>query len=167
MIEPLLDSGLSLALSLTANRADAEDSLQSASLKAYRGIDRLQGDDAKPWFLRIVRNEALTLLRRRAHRQSRELSLDEEIANARQAVEATPDKQLLTKEFRATLNRAIAALSVALRETLLLRELEGLSYQEIANVTEVPIGTVMSRLSRARRALAAVLEIEPKQVAQP
>lgn len=165
MIEPLLDSGLNLALSLTANRADAEDSLQAASIKAYRGLDSFRGDDPKPWFLRIVRNEAMRMLRQRHRVRTYELTLDEEIANARSAgigkPESDPAKMLITKEEGFSVRNAISGLSVNLRETIMLRELEGLSYQEIAEVTEVPIGTVMSRLARARNALLKALEADP------
>jgi RNA polymerase sigma-70 factor (ECF subfamily) len=157
-ILPHLDSGLNLAYSITRNRADAEDALQEASIKAYSGWRGLRGTDPRPWFLKIVRNECMNSLRRRNLAQNRELSLDEEIDGVR-ASWVDPAQEVLKNAARKDISKAIDGLSTSLRETLLLREIEGLTYQQIADVTNSPIGTVMSRLARARRALQTVLEL--------
>src|SRR3954466_4721967 len=146
---PHLDAAFNLARWLTRNDHDAQDVVQEAMLRAYRFCDRLRGEP-KPWLLAIVRNACFTWLR--ANRPA-------DVAGAAdddtRADEAPGPETLASRSFdRKLLNEAIAALPAAFREVLVLRELDDLSYKEIAQIAGVPMGTVMSRLARARRLLA-------------
>ena len=149
---PHLDAAYNLARWLVRNDQDAEDVTQDAMLRAYRYADGLRGEP-RPWLLAIVRNTSLSWLK--ANRPA-------ELAGALgvDAAEAEPDKgdgpeaALARDADKRMLNEAIAALPPNFREVLVLRELEELSYKDIARIVDVPIGTVMSRLARARRLLA-------------
>jgi RNA polymerase sigma-70 factor (ECF subfamily) len=148
-ILPHMDAGYNLARWLTRNDQDARDVTQDAALRAYRFLDGLRGAP-KPWFLTLVRNAAMTWLK--TNRPS-------ELAGADSAEDLLTDPETPeTLAFRALdrrmLNEALAALPSHFREALILRELEDLSYKDIARISGVPIGTVMSRLARARRLLA-------------
>jgi RNA polymerase sigma factor (sigma-70 family) len=142
---PHLDSAHNLARWLTGNDADAGDVVQEASVRALRHFDGFHGGDVRPWFLTIVRNCAYTLLAQRP----KTVELDEE-ASLPDFKGESIETALMRDDERAALGRALETLPAEFRETLVLRELEGLSYKEIAAVTETPIGTVMSRLSRGR-----------------
>jgi RNA polymerase sigma-70 factor (ECF subfamily) len=144
LVMPHLDAAFNLARWITRNDHDAEDVLQEAMLRAYRFCDGLRGE-ARPWLLAIVRNACFTWLR----------------ANRPADLAPGPDAEALAaRELdRRLLNEAIGALPAQFREVLVLRELEDLSYREIARVVDAPIGTVMSRLSRARRLLADSLRV--------
>ena len=150
---PHLDAGYNLARWITRNDHDAQDVVQEAALRAYRFFDGLRGE-AKPWLLSIVRNSCFTWL---------QINRPAELAGFDDAVELhaidedSPEVLALRKLDRRMLNEAIAALQTQFREVLILRELEDLSYKEIARITDAPIGTVMSRLARARRLLAESL----------
>jgi RNA polymerase sigma-70 factor (ECF subfamily) len=147
---PHVDAAYNLARWLTRNDHDADDVLQEAMLRAYRFFGGLRGE-ARPWLLAIVRNACWSWLQ--ANRPA-------ELAVADDGAEAdTPGPEaLLARELdRRAVNEAIAALPVPFREALVLRELEDLSYKQIAQIAGVPIGTVMSRLARARRLLAQTL----------
>jgi RNA polymerase sigma factor (sigma-70 family) len=148
---PHLDAAYNLARWLTRNEQDAEDVVQEACLRALRFAGAFRGGDGRPWFLAIVRHASYDWLRRRA---SAELTtpFDEEI-HGRDVEAETPESLLLQTVNREMLQRALDALPLALREVLVLRELEGLSYKQIAEVVNIPIGTVMSRLARARTQL--------------
>jgi RNA polymerase sigma-70 factor (ECF subfamily) len=152
LVMPHLDAAYNLARWLTRNDHDAEDVAQDAMLRAYRHIGGLRGE-ARPWLLAIVRNACMTWLR--ANRPA-ELAgaLDVEAAEGQPDPGDGPDALLLREVDRRILNEAIAALPPQFREVLVLRELEDFAYKDIARITGVPIGTVMSRLSRARRLLA-------------
>lgn len=157
---PLLSDALSLAAWLTGNRADAEDVVQEASLRAYKYLDRFSGDHFRPWLLAIVRNTAMTWLAR--NRSAKVVFLaDAETVSAQAAVEPptadSPEEELARRDLSVEINRAVAALPAEFREVIVLREVQELSYKEIAAVIDAPIGTVMSRLSRARRLLMDVL----------
>ncbi len=157
---PHLSAAYNLARWLTGNEHDARDVVQDACLRAYRSIGDLRGADARPWLLAIVRNAAYSWLR--ANRSAEiGASLDERERDDLLADESEPDPEALAlqKLDRKVVNDAIAALPAAFRETLLLRELEDLSYRDIARVTGAPIGTVMSRLARARRLLAQSFQL--------
>jgi RNA polymerase sigma-70 factor (ECF subfamily) len=146
---PHLDAAYNLARWLTRNDHDAEDVLQDALLRAYRFFDGLRGD-ARPWLLAIVRNACWSWLQ--ANRPAELAVIDEP------EVETPGPEAILAHELdRRAVNEAIAALPVPFREALVLRELEGLSYKDIARIAGVPIGTVMSRLARARRLLMETL----------
>jgi len=118
-------------------------------VRALRHFDGFRGGDAKPWFLAVVRNTALTWL---SHRP-KEAVLDEVRAAPSAAAEASSETELLRSDEREALNRALETLPAEFREAIVLRELEGMSYKDIAAAIGVPIGTVMSRLSRGRRLL--------------
>ncbi len=152
VVMPYVEYGFNLALSLLQNRSDAEDAIQEASVKAYQSVWQLRGEDSRAWFLRIVRNECMNILRTRSQARGKELSFDDEIEVVDQRT-PNPVEVAEGNWTRAAMNEAIGKLSIGLREVLVLREIEGLSYQQIAEVTGTPIGTVMSRLSRARTAL--------------
>jgi RNA polymerase sigma factor (sigma-70 family) len=143
--------------------SDAEDVVQEACLCALRGIEGFSNGDPRAWVLTIVRNAAYSWMRKT--RPTDIVAVDDlEIAEVpglgEQEVES-PEAALIAKTDAALLNAAIAALPSLFRETLVLRDIQGLSYREIAEVSGAPIGTVMSRLSRAPRALiASVTKIE-------
>jgi len=134
---------------------DANDIVQEAFLRAFRGFETLRGGDVKAWLLTIVRNCHATALERQRRRPTVPLEAEHEAAmqSAAQSASADPESATAAEDERRMLGRLIEALPVEHREVLLLRELEDLSYREIAAVTQVPIGTVMSRLARARAAL--------------
>ncbi|MBV8030749.1 MAG: sigma-70 family RNA polymerase sigma factor, partial [Betaproteobacteria bacterium] len=149
-------SAYNLARWLTRNDHDAEDVVQDALLRAYRFSEGLRGEP-RPWLLAIVRNTCFTWLQ--ANRPGDLARLDAE--GAQEPVsEADGPEALAARELdRRLLNEAIAVLPAQFREVLVLRELEDLSYKEIARVIDAPIGTVMSRLSRARRLLADSMRV--------
>lgn len=159
-ILPLLDSAFNLARWLLRDDSSAEDAVQEAVLRALRYFDKLGTEDARPWFLGIVRNVCFTQLQERAGR--REVAgQDEEALEAFQfsagQTQAEPGLALQQSLQRHHINAAIGALAPALREVLVLRELEGLEYAQIARIAAIPVGTVMSRLSRARARMRELL----------
>jgi RNA polymerase sigma-70 factor, ECF subfamily len=151
---PHLDAAYDLARWLTRNDHDAEDVLQTAALRALQFFDGFHGVNARAWLLTIVRNVFYTWLDAR-HRGHEAVPFDEEIHATEDAGAplGQPEAELLRRVESRFLREGFEALPLPLREVMVLRELEGLSYKEIAAVTAVPIGTVMSRLSRARRQL--------------
>lgn len=160
IVAPYLADAFGLARWLSKDQADAEDILQEACLRAYRAIDSYSGGNARAWVLTIVRHTAYSWLNKK--RSSPLVSIDDLNFDERISVEAggqdtsnetTPETELIAKADAAQLEKAIAALPLEFRETLVLRDLQGLEYREIAQVTGVPLGTVMSRLARARRRL--------------
>ena len=161
LVLPHLGDAYALARWITANRADAEDIVQDASLRAFRAIANVAEGTSRAWFLTIVRNTAYTWLRN--NRPSALMVVDdlgklesEQVATTN-LDPGTPETALIAKTEAASLEAAIAELLPAYRETLVLRDVQGLGYREISQVTGVPIGTVMSRLARARRRLITTL----------
>jgi RNA polymerase sigma-70 factor (ECF subfamily) len=154
VVRPHLASAYSLARWLLRSDADAEDAVQEASMRAYRAIDRLQGTGARTWFLSIVRNTCFTALERARPRASAD-EFDEE----RHVSTGTdnPEEILLRGADVVAVGEELERLAPEFREAIVLREIEGLSYKEIADVAGIPIGTVMSRLSRGRRNLIRAL----------
>ncbi len=150
LVLPHLDAAFNLARWLVGSEPDAEDVVQDAYVRAMRGFDGLRGSDARPWILAIVRNASLTWLGRNRPQTLAE-PLEEE-AHADRSEPSPEDAALVAADARAV-QQALAELVPRHREMIVLRELEGLSYREIAAVTGTPIGTVMSSLSRAREAL--------------
>ena len=148
-----MDAAYNLARWLTRNDHDADDVLQDAMLRAYRHFDSLRGEP-RPWLLAIVRNACFSWLE--ANRPSDIEPLPDTLAD-----DALPGPEALAARGmdRRMLNEAIAALPVQFREVLVLRELEDLAYSDIARIAGIPIGTVMSRLARARRQLAESMRV--------
>ena len=151
LVLPHLDAAYNLARWLTRNDHDARDVVQEAALRAFRFLDGLRGE-AKPWLLTLVRNSCMSWLK--ANRPAELQGSDSHAAEYAPVEEVTPETIALRQVDARMLNEALAALPAHFREALILRELEELSYRDIARITAVPIGTVMSRLSRARRLLA-------------
>jgi RNA polymerase sigma-70 factor (ECF subfamily) len=161
IVLPHLPAAHRLARWLMKNEHDAEDAVQDASLRAFRYFGTFTGGNGRAWFLRIVRNTCYG----RHNRQTPEAAdpFDEELHTGSQGL-PDPEAQLLRTAGTARIERAIAALPSRSRELFVLRELEGLSYQELAEVFNIPAGTVMSALWRARRALRAALESQPSGI---
>src|SRR5580658_9062468 len=161
VVIPHLDAAYNLAHWLTGNRTDAEDVVQDASLRAFRAIRGFAGGSARAWLLSIVRNAAYSWLR--TNRPASVVTVDDlEAVELAQASPGdpdapTPEATLIAKIEAEELRTAIAALPPPFRETLVLRDIEGLDYREIADATDVPIGTVMSRLARARGRLITTI----------
>jgi RNA polymerase sigma factor (sigma-70 family) len=160
LVLPHLDAAYNLARWLLRGEQAAEDAAQEASMRAFRYIETLRGDDARPWLLGIVRNTCFTMLER-SRNQPQWVDFDEAEFEAA-LVEATqqgtdPVMQLQQQRTRLQVDAAIRALSPPLREVIVLREFEDLDYAQIAKIVAVPIGTVMSRLARAREKLRAAL----------
>jgi RNA polymerase sigma factor (sigma-70 family) len=154
-VMPHLDAAYNLARWLTRNEADAQDMVQEAYLRALRFFGGFHGTDARAWLLTIVRNTCYTWLKRN---RSQELSGDfEEVVLTKESDEPDPEVSHVLKVQSQLINEAIEKLPVEFREVVILRELEELSYKEIAAITGLPIGTVMSRLSRARKRLFVCL----------
>jgi RNA polymerase sigma-70 factor (ECF subfamily) len=169
-ILPHLDAAYNLARWLTRHEQNAEDVVQEAYLRAYQYFDRFQGDTGRAWLLRIVRNTCYTWLEKNRPHQSTVPLNEAGLEIASKAF--SPGTKPLVDVRREQLEQALAALTPDLREVIVLRELEQLSYKEIAAVADIPLGTVMSRLARGRQQLhdqlqeatqAERLEAAPKQ----
>jgi RNA polymerase sigma-70 factor, ECF subfamily len=158
VVLPHLDAAYNLARWLTRSDADAEDVVQEACVRALRFFGGFRGDDARRWLLAIVRNSSYDFLRRHRPQELTD-AFDEEIHTAAEEVQ-TPEALLLRRADRAMVRQALEALPLAWREVIILRELEGLSYKQIADVAGIKIGTVMSRLARARAQLQRLLAAE-------
>jgi RNA polymerase sigma factor (sigma-70 family) len=151
VILPHLDSAYNLARWLTGNDHDAEDVVQDAYLRAVKFFAGFRGGDGRPWLLGIVRRAGYDwLARNRAHQP---LMVFDEERHSDSRDNLDPAQLLLQEEDRELLREALAELTVEFREVLVLRELEGLSYKEIAAITDLPAGTIMSRLARGRERL--------------
>jgi RNA polymerase sigma-70 factor (ECF subfamily) len=158
LVVPHLGAAFNLARWLTRNDHDAQDIVQDAALRALRFLDGLRGEDARPWLLGIVRNATWTWLQ--ANRPG-EVSSQEDVGEPQLPAPPRdqPENAAIRRAESRLLNEAISALPPALREVIVLRELEDLSYRQIADIAGVPIGTVMSRLSRARRLLMQSVKV--------
>ncbi|HXZ96548.1 MAG TPA: sigma-70 family RNA polymerase sigma factor [Burkholderiales bacterium] len=153
---PHLSAAYNLARWLTRNDHDAEDMVQEAYLRAFKFFDSFRGDDGRAWLLAIVRNTCYTWLKQNRIQELHD-SFDEE-AHAEADSGSDPQTFMLQNADKKLLDRALEALPLEFREILIMRELEDLSYKEIATVAGIPLGTVMSRLARARNMLRASLE---------
>ncbi|MER8577523.1 sigma-70 family RNA polymerase sigma factor [Mesorhizobium sp. M1423] len=166
VVLPHLADALSLARWLTGNTADAEDVVQDACLKAHAGMATYAGGNARAWLLAIVRNASYSWLARNRPRSVvavGDLNDLEDVAMRDNALTDpnSPEASLIAKADTAALEAAIAALPQQFREALVLRDINGLSYREIATLLGVPLGTVMSRLARARGLLMSQLGRAP------
>jgi RNA polymerase sigma-70 factor (ECF subfamily) len=155
---PHLRGAYNLARWLVGNPQDAEDVVQESFTKAYQAVDGFRGNDARAWLLAIVRNTSLNFIQRR--RPKAEVEWSERLPEPAD-VTPGPEARLIQKARRDQVRSAIEQLPTEFREALVLREIEGMSYKEIAWVLKVPIGTVMSRLSRARNLL--IQELAPEK----
>jgi RNA polymerase sigma-70 factor, ECF subfamily len=153
---PHLDAAYNLARWLSRSHADADDIVQEAMLRAFRAIETFRGGDARSWLLAIVRNCSISFIQKARRRQEDSLPGEPE-ARGRHltlvAQEPDPEATAIGADIGRSLSAVIAELPEEFREVLILRELEELSYRQIAEITGVPIGTVMSRLARARALL--------------
>jgi RNA polymerase sigma-70 factor, ECF subfamily len=159
LVLPHMRAGYNLARWLLRNDQDAEDVMQEAIVRAFRFFDGFAGVNPRAWLLTVVRTSAYTFLQQN---RARELGPEfDEALHTEPALDGrtseTPEVLLLRSAQQRFLNEAVEALPVEFREVFVLREMEGLSYKEIADLARIPIGTVMSRLSRARRQLQAAV----------
>ena len=164
VVVPHLADGLALARWLAGNASDAEDIVQDACMRALKGIDGYRGGSARAWLLTIVRNTAFSWL---ARQRSSALVMVGDLADIDEASAAntsggadpqpTPESELIRRADQQMVAAGIAALTLPMREVLVLRDVNGCSYKEIAEVLNLPIGTVMSRLARGRQHLAALV----------
>jgi RNA polymerase sigma-70 factor (ECF subfamily) len=161
LVLPHLDAAFNLTRWLLRGRADAEDVAQDAILRAYRFFLSFHGGDPRAWLLQIVRNTCYSWLEK--HRPVEQMTeFNEELHSAS---DVSPESLAIAGNNRERLTRALESLPSRQREMLVLRELEGCSYKEISTITSVPIGTVMSALSRARRQLQLALTTPTREEA--
>jgi RNA polymerase sigma-70 factor (ECF subfamily) len=151
VIMPHLDAAYNLARWLTRNEHDAEDVVQDAFLRAFRFFGGFRGGNSRSWLLSIVRNAGYTWLQKNRKHELETIS-DEETHEVEDAA-SNPETLVLKSAHQQMVQQALEELPVEFREITVLRELEGMSYKEIAEVANVPVGTVMSRLARARKQL--------------
>lgn len=160
---PHLDAAYNLARWLTRNDYQAEDLVQNAFLRAFRFFDGFRGDDARAWLLTIVRNTYFSSLREERHDH---VQFDEELLGAEEGEEGelsvaggmNPEEAMMARDTQREVHQALEKLPPAFREVIVLKEMNDLSYKEIAEITGVPLGTVMSRLARARKQLGEILK---------
>jgi RNA polymerase sigma-70 factor, ECF subfamily len=161
IVLPHLDDAYTLARYLLRDEHDAQDVVQEASLRALRYFDGYSGGDARAWLLAIVRNCSRTW--RKRHRvDDRTIPFDDSEEISTNEADA-PDAAAVQASERARVQHAIDSLPDEFREVIVLREVQDLSYREIGDVVGVPIGTVMSRLARARKRLAVLLELDARE----
>lgn len=153
LVLPHLDAAFNLARWLLRSGADAEDAAQEAMLRSYRFFHAFHGGDVRAWLLKIVRNTCYTWLEKNRHVKD-VTEFDEDLHGLQSP---TPEMLTIAGDNRERLTHALESLSPRFREVIVLRELEGCSYKEIASIISIPIGTVMSTLSRARRQLQLAL----------
>ncbi len=161
---PHMDAAYNLARWLAGNPEDAEDIVQDAYLRAFKFFDGFRGGNSRSWLLRIVRNAFYDSLRRKSHNES--VVTTEDQADRVADPSPGPDAALLQKADGEMLRQVIEALPIEYREVLIMRELEDCSYKEIADIVHVPLGTVMSRLARAREQLRQLLVAQLQKAAK-
>jgi RNA polymerase sigma factor, sigma-70 family len=154
VVTPHVGAAYNLARWLTRNDQDAEDVVQEASLRAFRAIDSFLGGDCRAWVLAIVRNTSYNWLRR--YRRQDAIPFEDALLDA-PSDSPGPEALALRGVDREAIVKALESLPVEFREVVVLREMEDLSYREIAEISDLPIGTVMSRLARARKRLQKML----------
>ncbi|HET9376200.1 MAG TPA: sigma-70 family RNA polymerase sigma factor [Chthoniobacterales bacterium] len=156
---PLMSEAYNLARWMMKNEPDARDVVQDAYLKAFRYFNSFHGDSGRAWLLRIVRNVCYDALRAR-DLQRNMVSLDEETAAEVPDSKPSPNVLAIQNSTKLRIREALEALPVEFKTVIILREFDGFSYNEISDIVGVPVGTVMSRLSRARQQLAGLLQEE-------
>ena len=168
---PHLDDVYTLARYLMRNASDAEDAAQECYLRALRHFDSYRGPAMKPWLLAILRNVCKNeFTRRRSGELPTDYTQDESLAEEMpmwQEPQASPEKMILRQQDSTTIRRLVAELPEPFREAIVLREMNDLSYKEIAEVAGVPVGTVMSRLARARYMLRSAWNAAETATARP
>ena len=152
---PHLDAAFNLARWLTRNTQDAEDAVQEAYLRAFRFFPNFRGGDARAWLMKIVRNTCYTWMN--VNRPLQDAAEFDESLFHPDSPALNPEEAVLQKDSSALVRKALENLPPNYREVLILREFEAMSYSEIADITGMPVGTVMSSLSRARRHLRQTL----------
>lgn len=157
LLLPQLTAGYNLARWLTRSQHDADDLVQEAYLRAFRAFDGYRGGDPRAWFLRIVRNTCYTWLQRDGGARAEASSESGAAELLEDDPDAGPEAQTIRRADTELLRRSLDELPLEFREAVVLRELEGLSYKEIADIAGVPLGTVMSRLARGRLQLRRLL----------
>jgi len=150
---PHLNAAHDLARWLLRDAQDAEDVTQEAILRAYQFFDSFRGENAKAWLLTIVRNTGYTWLQKNRGRSQSPFDEEKHSVLDDTTPDADPESLLIASAGREALQRALESLPIEYREAIVLREIEGLSYKEIGTIADIPLGTVMSRLSRGRRLL--------------
>lgn len=168
LFEAYYSRAYSLAYSIMRNNEDAEEVLQEAFVKAYLALPKFKGDSSfYTWLYRIVRNMAIDVKRKMARRPSSDYELDERVHsavdNGTNALIQDPEKKLENKEALSYVQRALGKLKEEQRTILLLREVDGFSYDEISDITGINSGTVMSRLFYARKALQKIMQEQESQ----
>lgn len=164
MVPPLLDDAYSLAKWLCRDPDDAEDIVQEAAVRALKALETTTVDRPKPWFLAIVRNAAITFMARNRRKElafAGDLDDLDSIAPHDSVEASNPEADLIALEDSARLRKAMTALPPPLLEILVMRDVNGLSYRDIAEAAGLPMGTVMSRIARARAALAKIVRSTP------
>lgn len=164
LFQPHLDAAYNLARYLSGNANDAEDIVQEAYLKAYRAFDAYTDNNARAWVLTITRNTCYSWLQKNRQNLYQNVPFDEQVNSAVSSAVAdshqiilSPLQQAEDEQLKYQIMQAIEVLPIEYRESIILREMYELSYKEIARITGVPQGTVMSRLARARKRLAKLL----------
>lgn len=164
IVLPHLDDAYTLARYLLRDPHEAQDAVQDAALRALRYFETYRDGDARAWLLAIVRNCCLTRHRRAsAERENISFVEDVDIVAGGEGAGRATDARAIEQSERAALQRALDGLPPEFREVIVLREIQELSYREISDVVGVPIGTVMSRLSRGRRRLASALGYDAQE----
>lgn len=160
VVIPHINSAFNLARWLTHGHADAEDIVQEAYLRAFKFFDSFHGEDGRVWLLGIVRNTFYTWYQQNKG-QSQYTQFQEELHSSIEESDlldaANPERILIQKDSQRLLQQAMRELPIEFREVMVMRELEDLSYKQIADIIQIPMGTVMSRLGRGRKQLAVIL----------
>ena len=158
IVMPHLDAAYNLARWLTRDDQDAQDVVQEAYMRALKYFDRMKGSEGRPWVLGIVRNTCYTWLEK--NRPAEVVAMEDVESAVAEVVSSspTPEVILLQSANRKLVNQALEELPVGYREVIVMREIEDMSYKEIAAVAGIPMGTVMSRLARARNLLKVSIE---------
>ena len=159
-ILPHINAAYNLARWLTHGHAEAEDIVQEAYLRAFKFFDGFHGEDGRVWLLGIVRNTFYTWYQQNKT-QNQHTPFEEDLHGANTEIfksdDDNPEQIMLQKDSQRVLNNALRALPIEFREVMVMRELEDLSYKQIAAIVQIPMGTVMSRLGRGRKQLATIL----------